>query len=64
MNPHAPQFVPRKTQPTTAASEDSKVAIDVDSSTWLNNSVTIGFKAKKKQATILKAQRFLLLMKL
>ncbi|KAF3651025.1 putative Cupredoxin superfamily protein [Capsicum annuum] len=41
MNPHAPAFVPRKTQPTTATSEDSKVAIDADSSTGLNNSVAI-----------------------
>ncbi|MCD7449987.1 hypothetical protein HAX54_002704 [Datura stramonium] len=42
MNPHAPEFVPRKTQPTTAASEDSEVAIGADSSsTGLNNSVTI-----------------------
>ncbi|CAN4098414.1 unnamed protein product [Withania somnifera] len=41
MNPHAAEFVPRKTQPTTAASEDSKVAINADSSTGLNNTDTI-----------------------
>ena len=59
MNTHALEFVPRKTQPTTVTSEDSKVAIDVDSCTGLNNFVTIGFKAKKKHAAILKAQTFL-----
>ena len=59
MNTHALEFVPRKTQPTTVASEDSKVTIDVHSSTRLNNFVAIGFKTKKKQATILKAQTFL-----
>ncbi|XP_060167908.1 protein REDUCED CHLOROPLAST COVERAGE 3 [Lycium barbarum] len=53
MNPHAPEFVPRKTQPTTPASEDSKVAIDADSSTGLNNAVTIGSAEEKhdKKAT-------------
>ncbi|KAK4375466.1 hypothetical protein RND71_006143 [Anisodus tanguticus] len=54
MNPHAPEFVPRKTQPTTAASEDLKVAIDADSSTGLNNSVTIVSAEEKldKKATV------------
>ncbi|KAJ8560666.1 hypothetical protein K7X08_022526 [Anisodus acutangulus] len=54
MNPRAPEFVPRKTQPTTVASEDSKVAIDADSSTGLNNSVTIVSAEEKpdKKATV------------
>ncbi|KAH0749501.1 hypothetical protein KY290_028733 [Solanum tuberosum] len=54
MNPHAPEFVPRNTKPTTAASEDSKVAIDADSSTGLNNSVTIVSAEEKldKKATV------------
>ncbi|PHT45579.1 hypothetical protein CQW23_14737 [Capsicum baccatum] len=43
----------QETQPTTATSEDSKVAIDIDSSTWLNNFVAIVSAEKKldKKAT-------------
>ncbi|XP_075090645.1 uncharacterized protein LOC142171576 [Nicotiana tabacum] len=54
MNPHAPEFVPSKARPTSAATEDSRVAIDADSSTGLNNSVTIVSAEEKldKKATI------------
>ncbi|KAF3681627.1 hypothetical protein FXO38_01624 [Capsicum annuum] len=43
----------QETQPTTATSEDSKVAIDVDSSTGLDNSVAIVLAEEKldKKAT-------------
>ncbi|KAI3455290.1 hypothetical protein Pfo_030825 [Paulownia fortunei] len=42
MNPHAPEFVPRRAWQTSAAAEDSKPTIDSDSSTDSNTVVTVG----------------------
>ncbi|KAG8379796.1 hypothetical protein BUALT_Bualt07G0126600 [Buddleja alternifolia] len=54
MNPHAPEFVPRRAWQTNAATEDSKPTTDSDSST---NSNTAGEKVDQKVTTDNRGER-------